>query len=187
MNQKKKGNKAERYAAAIWNTWAKLAKKKWKYGRVPQSGGLHWNKTAGTTGDITSTTEGHVLQFCIEVKSHADIDFSHLLRDDLKNVKLLEFWKQCTDDAARAKKIPLLMCRYNGLPKGKFFVVMNTHDIGSLEFHIKGKVMIWGDATINLTIFFSDSLFDNNYADIHINAKYLNKQRNGKTKTKKAR
>ena len=183
MNQKKKGNKAERFAAAIWNEWAKRSGKTWKYGRVPQSGALRWHKTTGTTGDITSTTEGHVLQFCIEVKSHAEIDFSQLLRPELKGVKILEFWKQCTDDAARAGRIPLLMCRYNGLPKGKFFIVMRVEDLNNLEMVVVDDNRI--DPILicpnpGLGIFMSDGLLKLPYSKIHKAAKLINKKRNGK-------
>lgn len=182
MNQKKKGNKAERDACKIWNTWSKG---RYEYTRVPSSGGLRWHRTNDTSGDITSGTEGHKLQFCIEVKSHADINFSQLLRTDLKNVKILEFWKQCTDDAKRCGKIPFLMCRYNGLPKGKFFIVMTIFDMNKLGMNTS---LIPHVMSVNgLNIFMSDYLYNFNYREIHKEAKLLNIKRNAKKfKIKKA-
>ena len=181
MNQKKKGNKAERDACKIWNTWAKG---RYEYTRVPSSGGLRWHRTNDTSGDITSGSEGHKLQFCIEVKSHADIDFSQLLRNDLKNVKILEFWKQCTDDAKRCGKIPFLMCRYNGLPKGKFFIVMNLDDLINLGINADKIMPVIMASMQELIIFTSDALYNLDYITIHKNAKILNNKRNGKKKLK---
>lgn len=179
MNTKKKGNREERNAAKLLNTWAKG---RYEFGRVPMSGGLRWSRTKDTAGDITSTSEGHILQFCVEVKAHRDIDFSQLLRPELKGIKILEFWKQCTDDAKRAGKIPLLLCRYNGLPKGKFFVVMKFKDSFELGLHThteKPYIMAGNHALI---IFMSDVLLETDYRKVHLIAKNLN--RHGKSKKK---
>lgn len=116
VNSRKKGNKAERLAAEHFTKWTG-----YKFSRTPSSGGLHWKKQ-NTIGDIVCTEEGKFFPFCVEVKNHKEINFSHLIY--LETAKILEFWKQCTTDSSRGNKIPLLMMRYSGMPKTYFFCMM---------------------------------------------------------------
>lgn len=118
INSRTKGCKAERKAAKLFADWTGK-----DFARTPSSGGLQW-KSSNSKGDIVSTTEGHYFPFCIEVKNYKEINFEHLMYS--KNPKILEFWKQCCDDAIRANKTPILLMRYNGLPSNFFFVVVST-------------------------------------------------------------
>ena len=116
INGRSKGNKGERVAAAVLSDWTNK-----KFARVPSSGGLQW-KNSNAKGDIVCTEEGHFFPFCVEVKSYAELNFEHLLY--LDKAEVLKFWAQCIRDANLAKKCPILMMRYNGLPKKFFFIAI---------------------------------------------------------------
>lgn len=118
-NGKKKGNKAERIAAKWFKTWTGL-----DFQRVPQSGGLRWQKADNISGDIICADydENREFPFSIEVKSYKNINFEHFIIG-MKSDKILSFWRQAEADAERADKIPLLFMRYNGMERDTFFVV----------------------------------------------------------------
>ena len=118
MNSRNKGNRGERDIAKLLSDWTGK-----KFSRTPSSGGLQWKKD-NVKGDITSTEEGFYFPFCVEVKFHKKIDFSHLITPGIKNIDILDFWKQCYRDASLCNKIPLLFMRYNGLPKDFWFTVI---------------------------------------------------------------
>lgn len=121
INSKNKGNRNERDLCKFWEEWTG-----YEFSRVPASGALRWKKTDNISGDIICSDPDHsrVFPFNIETKFHQDINFQHLLIP-VTNVKIKEFWAQATEDADRAKKTPILFMRYNGLPKGFWFVVMD--------------------------------------------------------------
>lgn len=118
INSKKKGAKGERMAIAFLKEWSGK-----EFERTPASGGLRWKKSDNIAGDIICTEPNYIFPCSIEVKNHRDIDFSKLLffKPGKNQPKIWEFWHQACLDAVRAKKIPLLMVRYNGLPKNFFF------------------------------------------------------------------
>lgn len=118
INSRSKGCKAERDVAKLFKIWTKK-----EFARTPSSGGLQW-KSSNSKGDIVCTTEGHYFPFCIEIKFHREIDFSHLLNPKIKLPKILEFWQQCLRDATKAGKVPMLLMRYNGMPADFYFMVL---------------------------------------------------------------
>lgn len=118
INGRRKGAKAERVAAKVIEKWTGKG-----FSKTPASGGLGWKK-ANVAGDIVCTTEGHYCPFCFEVKSYAKIDFSHLLNPKIKEPEIITYWKQASRDAKKVNKIPMLMMRYNGLPKSFYFVAI---------------------------------------------------------------
>jgi len=120
INSKNKGNKNERELCKFWSSWTG-----YEFARVPASGGLRWKKTDNTTGDILCSDDKHSkrFQFSIETKFHQDIKFEHTLLG-VKGVKIDEFWEQALSDSVRAKRIPILFMRYNGMPKLTWFVAL---------------------------------------------------------------
>ena len=120
INSRSKGCRAERMAAESFKKWAKQ-----DFARTPSSGGLHW-KSSNVKGDIVCTSEGHYFPFCIEVKSYAEakINLAHLIVGK-KDCIVHTFWEQCLRDAKRANKTPILIMRYNGLPKEEWIVVVD--------------------------------------------------------------
>lgn len=118
-NSRRKGAKAERVASKVISKWTGKG-----FSKTPASGGLNWKKSF-VAGDVVCTTEGHFCPFCFEVKSYSKIDFSHLINPKIKDPEILDFWAQAKRDAEKVNKIPMLMMRYNGLPKEFYFVVLD--------------------------------------------------------------
>lgn len=132
-------------------------------------GGLNW-KSANSKGDIVCTTEGHYFPFCIEVKHHAEINFSEIYIPNKKKVKVLEFWEQCKRDASKANKIPLLFMRYNGLPNDFFFIGISKEHEDKLGIKLEKSSII---RHLDLVIGISPELFLNEYKLLKISAKKL--------------
>lgn len=145
INSRTKGSTGERVAAKVLEAWTGKT-----FTRVPSSGGLGWH-TSNSTGDIICSTEGHFFPFSVEVKLRESLNFDHILY--LEKPKIMQFWEQSVRDAQRVQKCPIVMMRYNGLPKGFFFIMMPT-EIFLLFFseYLKpNQVMINGEFTLFTT------------------------------------
>lgn len=158
INSKKKGNKFERIVAKFWSTWTG-----YEFNRTPQSGGLHWKNSENVVSDIVCTDPLHSRRFLfsIEAKCHKDINFEHLLLN-VKS-KIREFWKQASEDSKRVNKIPILMMRYNGMPKDESFFVVNEN-LGNLllKFELKSDyIFVNSIQNDNLFIFLSSDILKN--------------------------
>ncbi len=164
INSRNKGNKAERVVAKLLEGWTGK-----EFARTPSSGGLQW-KSTNSKGDIVCTSEGHLFPFCVEVKHHEKVDFNELLIGTKKTPKIIGFWEQCIRDAKLAKKAPLLIFRYNNLPKDFFFVILETSLYLKLKNSQKGRV---ADQELfhvrlvkyKLTILTTKTLFQFDYRD----------------------
>jgi hypothetical protein len=139
---KEKGNRGQRLARDLMEKWTGK-----KFASTASEGGIGWNKDPHK-GDLCCKTEGHYFPFSVECKFYEKIDFSHLLVPGIKNVAILDFWAQCIDDAKRQKKIPMLMIRYNGLPKDFFFVILHKDFYHALD--------IWAKLTTRISLEFWD-------------------------------
>jgi len=174
MNSRNKGNRNERVAAGELTKWTKR-----KFERTPSSGGLQW-KASFSKGDVVCTKEGHVFPFCVEVKAHKEIDFSHLITPGIKNVKILDFWEQCRRDATACKKVPLLLMRYDNMPKAFFFVGLPESFYRKVHNTVQAKITLrYYDWVNNKFIVFirSTDLFSASYSEIKQIAKsYLKTQ-----------
>ena len=118
INSRKKGCKAERDVAKALESWTNK-----KFARTPSSGGLNWKKT-NVKGDVVCTTEGHYFPFCVEVKSYKEINLSYIIIGK-KDCILYKFWEQCERESKEANKTPILLMRFNGMPKGEWMVVIS--------------------------------------------------------------
>lgn len=167
-----KGNRGQRKAIQCLKKWARK-----KFKSTSQSGMPGYNHDPHK-GDILCDTEGFYFPFSIEVKNYREIDFSHLLVPGIKNILILDFWKQCLFDANSQKKIPMLMMRYDRLPSDFFFIVV---DYQFFEFCIfpffskNQKALIYNNAEYNLAIIPSNWLFDIPYKRLHKIFKNYNK------------
>lgn len=182
INSRSKGARNERKIADLFTTWTGR-----KFAKTPASGGLQW-KNAFSKGDIVCTKEGHYFPFCIEAKFHDKIDFSHLLTPGIKNIQILDFWKQCKRDADKCGKVPLLFMRYNSLPSDFHFVVMERmywQQLPAMDrLNYRVTLSFWDrDNDKNLIIVRSTDFFKLNYKLIKENAKKFIKE---KAKTKEA-
>lgn len=118
-NSKKKGSRFERVVAKFFTDWSGF-----NFGRTPQSGAYHNNRDLGS--DLICNDDHHKKRCCIsiECKNYQDIRFEHVLLGN-KRCKIFSFWEQAFRDAKRTKKLPILCMRYNSMPKGEFFFVVN--------------------------------------------------------------
>lgn len=129
INGKKKGNKAERALANWWQDWSGL-----EFSRVPQSGGLRWQKKDDICGDIICTEErqSRRFPFSIESKSYSDLKFESLILG-LKSNKVRDFWIQAKTDANRSNKFPILFVRYNNMKAATWFTFIRFEEFKYLE------------------------------------------------------
>lgn len=125
-NSKKKGNRFERVVAKFFTDWSGF-----KFGRTPQSGSFHNNRDLGS--DLICNDDKHKNRCCIsiECKNYQDIRFEHVLLGN-KRCKIFSFWEQASRDAKRTNKFPILCMRYNSMPKGEFFFVVDEKVASSL-------------------------------------------------------
>lgn len=129
-NSKKKGNRFERVVAKYFTDWSGF-----KFGRTPGSGSFHNNRDLGS--DLICNDDKHKNRCCIsiECKNYQDIRFEHVLLGN-KCCKIFSFWEQAYRDANRTKKFPILCMRYNSMPRGEFFFVVNpfiAHELISVK------------------------------------------------------
>jgi len=185
INSKKKGSKNERNLAKLFEKWTGR-----EFARTPSSGGLRWSNTNDTAGDIICSDKTHsrYFKFVIEAKSYKDINFEQLLLDN-KNKKILEFWEQVLADAKRAEnKIPILLMRYNGMPRDFHFIVFSKK---AYEFVFKPAIKyinkeLWKKFEVeipgySLVIITSTMLFATDYESVHKFAKkYLKNEKKEK-------
>lgn len=120
VNSKVKGSRFERTICKWFKEWTG-----YEFSRTPASGGLRWKKTDNIVSDIICTDDKHSRKFpfSIECKFHKEIKFEHILLGN-KNCKILSFWEQASSDADRGNKIPILVMKYNGMPKEEAFFVV---------------------------------------------------------------
>lgn len=154
INSRSKGMRGEKQAIGFMEAWTP-----YEFKRTPGSGGLRGHVTDYTVGDIVMVTPNKICPFTIEVKNYKEINFEHLLMN--VNSKVDEFWQQAADDAKRGQKLPLLLLRYNGLPKEFFFVVLYIKH-AKIIFRSKPKSLLYGKLLITNT----DELIKTNYKKI---------------------
>jgi hypothetical protein len=119
INSRSKGQRGEHQAIEFMKEWTGM-----DFKRTPGSGGLRGHVTDYTEGDIVCVKKNYIFPLCVEVKFYEELNFNHLLYDVKSKIK--DFWVQARESAKRAEKIPILLMRYNGLPKGFFFVMLSN-------------------------------------------------------------
>lgn len=182
VNSKQKGGRFERAVCKFFTDWTG-----YEFNRVPASGGLRWKNAENITSDVSCTDSKHSRKFCfsIECKSYAELKFEHILLEK-KSCKILKFWEQAREDAGRAGKLPMLIMKYNGMPKGEAFVMVSSQtyllcikpqeklmDRSIMAFHLNPKQSI-SDSNAFYVILLSD-LKKLNYKEVHKAALTLKK------------
>lgn len=159
INSRSKGNKGERDVAKLMKKWTGK-----DFARVPSSGGLQW-KNAHAKGDIVCSEEGHYFPFCIEVKNYKELNFQHLLY--LPEPDILKFWNQCLRDAEICNKAPMLIMRYNGLPKEFYFIAMRPlHYREFIKPYQDENIKVMGIPHLGIIIFTTPALLEVPYKKI---------------------
>ena len=185
VNSKKKGSKWERDVCKFMKKWTG-----YEFSRTPASGGLRWHKKDDIVSDVICTDEkhGHRFPCAIECKFYQDIKFEHVLLGN-DSCKIMEFWNQATRDAERAKKLPLLIMRYNNMPKGEAFLMIDkeTANCILLENELicnlkKPRMAIQIDTNTVFYIFMLSDIGDLEYKSVYKLWRNLLKNRYPKTK-----
>lgn len=172
MNSKRKGSKWERQVAKFFTEWTG-----YEFGRTPQSGAYHRNQDLGSDLICNDEKHAHRCKISIECKSYRDIRFEHILLGN-KRCDILEFWEQASRDARRTKKIPILCMRYNSMPKGQFFFVVDSGMykgvIGAISCTHLNITINDGNTGMVLMVFMSNDIKNNvDYKLFHKEAKRL--------------
>lgn len=165
INSRNKGSKNERGVAKLFEGWTELP-----FSRTPSSGGLGWGDS-NTIGDIVCTEERHKRFFCfaIEAKFYKEIKFEHLINGN-KNSDIIKFWEQASRDADKAKKIPLVTMRYNGMKKDLHFIVLPLLYFNKMGIKTpRGKLIYLKD--YSFVIINSEDWFNTDYKTIHKSTK----------------
>ena len=154
-NSKRKGSKFELKVSKWFTEFSG-----YKFQRVPYSGANHQNRDLAS--DIMCSDERHA----------QDIRFEHILLGN-KGCKIVKFWKQASSDANRAKKIPILVMRYNSMPSTEFFFIIDKRLIKPLtKKPLAHTMVITSPDTPTLYVFMASEVLKNvNYKDIHKEAK----------------
>lgn len=167
-NSRNKGSRFERSVAKAWESWTG-----YKFSRTPGSGG--WAKAKDAVGDLVCTdyTHSRRFPFSIECKSYQDIKFEHLLLGN-KTCRIHSFWEQACRDANKVGRLPILIMRYNSMPKGEAFFVVGKELTDWLSENMPLKYMTITIKDTYLGIFmFKEIQNIVNYRDIYKYARKL--------------
>lgn len=165
MNSKRKGNKNEREGAKLFKEWTGF-----EFSRVPSSGGLRWQRTTDTVGDILCSDKVHylVFPFSIEMKVRKECDLQKAILSN-KNNDFIDFWKQAKSDAERGGKIPMLLARYNRMSSKEYYLGISLEVFNAIKKEIPIKFPFFklrvskGDIVVIMN---SQDFFKSNYTNV---------------------
>jgi len=133
---KGKGSAWERDICKYLSKWIQGSEKPYLFWRQPLSGGLatisELNKDL--SGDIRSISpKSEWWPFSVEAKTgYPKTSFWQHFKD-LKHFNIADFWIQCTDDAKKADKYPMLI--YRKLRQKPISIQMNWNNLESIVFY----------------------------------------------------
>ena len=166
-NSKKKGSRFELKVSKWFTEFSG-----YKFQRVPYSGANH--VTRALASDLMGSDQNHAhrCKISVECKSYQDIRFEHVLLGN-KRCKIIQFWNQASNDAKRAKKIPILCMRYNSMPREEFFFIVDCRLIKVFNTNrLEHSLTLKGKDIPTLYVFMASEVLSNiNYNDIHKEAK----------------
>lgn len=169
-NSKRKGSKFERDIAKWLTSWTGF-----KFQRTPYSGANHLSRDLASDIMCADERHAHRCKISIECKFYRDIRFEHILLGT-KGSEIEKFWRQAERDALRSKKIPILIMRYNSMPKSEFFMVVDSELAEGFltEGMYDNRFMAINTDEYSLYVFMASAVKATvNYKDIHKLAKNL--------------
>jgi len=149
-----KGSAWERDVSKYLSKWLTGSEKPYQYWRMPGSGMIATisEENVGLTGDIKSlTTESAFLTdiFSLELKTgYPKTSFIQLFAN-LKNFNIEKFWEQCTIDADKSDKRPMLIYKKLG-----------RKPIVGIDLFVENKFFIYLSRLASMSIRFQDSKFE---------------------------
>lgn len=171
IQSKRKGNKFERLISKWLSDWSGFKFERNRAG----SGAWHSNKDAGADITCTDPRHAHRCRISVECKSYRDIRFEHILLGT-KGSEIEKFWRQAETDAKRTGKVPILIMRYNSMPKAEFFMVVDSELAEGFltEGMYDHRFMAINTDEYSLYVFMASAVKATvNYKDIHKLAKNL--------------
>lgn len=139
VNSKKKGNRGEREVVKLLKDW-------WggNFMRNLESGATSTLLEGMAPDDVVGRLAGDIMTpldfpFCIEVKTYASIDIWGVVRSPTNN-QIATWWRQCKNDAARAKKAPMLFMKED---RKKWHVIIPSNTLSIEQGYI--RTVIDGD------------------------------------------
>ena len=129
-NSKQKGNRGEREVV-------KLLKEYWDskdFMKSPESGAMSTMMEGRAPADIVARLAGDILgpadfPFCVESKLYKEIDLWGIIRNPRAS-DIGKWWVQCSEDADRVGKVPLLTFRED---RKKRFAAVRQSDYDKLN------------------------------------------------------
>lgn len=125
INSKVKGNTNERQAAKAMELWTGV-----KFARTPQSGALRRVNSENLTSDIYPDTldPDFYYPWSTETKHLKTITIQRVMNP---RSAIFTIWNQVHADAKRSGKLPIALLRENMMPKGEYYVILETRFGGS--------------------------------------------------------
>ena len=124
MNSKNKGGNFERKICKLLSLWYSENERDDIFYRSASSGAMATQRfkkgktTVGQGGDITSADSDGIKfieKVSIELKHYKTFSLDFLLFNKPSVVR--DWWGQCSNDASRSNKYPILIIKKNGLPE----------------------------------------------------------------------
>lgn len=175
INSRRKGSKSERAVSKLFQSWTG-----YEFARTPSSGGMQWKNRSQVSGDIVCTDAIHASRFgfSVETKFHKEINFEHLIMGT-KSSNINSFWNQAKRDADRANKIPMLLMRYNMMPRDMHFLCLPQPFFLKIKEHLilDHEYLIYSGLD-RIVIMNSLDFFRSDYKTIHKLAKAFLKNGN---------
>lgn len=119
INSKAKGSSFERYISKELTKWLTGEEKPYAFWRTSNSGGLAtinsmYEDFSGDITGITNEAKKFTSKFNIELKNgYPSASLDNLFKNN-KNENYKDFWIQCTRDAEKSKKEPILIFKKKG-------------------------------------------------------------------------
>jgi hypothetical protein len=159
INSKQKGSRNELILAKVLTQWTGV-----KFQRVPQSGAYRWENAINLIGDVTPSDLKFEFPFVVETKFYSKVEFKPNMRS---NSKIFTFWRQVLDDSERAKKVPILFVRINGMGSSRYKVFVDEDVAKVFESIGLVKEFIASNDTYTLAGFKSEDLVLIPYERMH--------------------
>ena len=140
-----KGSTFERQIAKDISSWTGM-----HFTRTPMSGG--WSKT----GDVTPKKPEHMVKFPFNIEcKNQNVFCTNIIIKMVESGSmpkiLKKWWKQCSDDAKKSKRIPILIMSNSRQPiwvmlTAKHFKAMGLMKYSSIVVRFEGfRLLLWSD------------------------------------------
>lgn len=165
-NSRLKGAENERKLAKHMEAWTGK-----EFARVPSSGGLRWREGQNICGDLICTDPHFPFPFSLETKHYEKGKITQTYSDELLKVlkpscKLYKVFEQAFTDAARDRKLPLILLKDGSMRGWHVWMLSLPHMPPILNVHVDQVRFDMVGIRFNLMCVSSEVLFAIPYKDI---------------------